>query len=145
VIRRVNPARARERGFVAVELALAIGLLLFPVACLVLTMPTWAERRTTARAIVREVARVIAGAGVCDDASAQGLTAIMARNLGMPEGNASMELECRSGSDLEPGTELEAAVTVRMPAVQLPGIGSVGEWRWTARHRQPVDLYRSEP
>ena len=42
-----------------------------------------------------------------------------------------------------PGSELEAAVTVRMPAVDIPGVGPVGEWSWTARHRQPVDRYVS--
>jgi len=132
-----------EQGFVATELALGIGLLLVPVACLVLTMPTWSERKTTARAVVREVARVIASTGVCDAESAQGLTEIMARNLGLPDGDARVEIQCRPGVELEPGSELEAAVTVRMPAVDIPGIGPVGEWSWTARHKQPVDRYGS--
>src|SRR4051812_44154892 len=79
------PCRLRgERGFVATEFALGIALLIVPVACLVLTLPTWSERRTTARAIVREVARVVASAGVCDQESARGLTQTMARNLGLP-------------------------------------------------------------
>jgi hypothetical protein len=32
---------------------------------------------------------------------------------------------------------------VVMPAVQVPGMGGVGEWSWTARHREPVDRYAS--
>jgi hypothetical protein len=32
---------------------------------------------------------------------------------------------------------------VAMPAVQLPGVGAVGAWSWTARHREPVDRYVS--
>ena len=132
-----------ERGFVATEFALGIAVLLVPVACLVLTMPTWSERQTTARAIVREVARVVASTGVCDQESARGLTEIMARNLGLPEGDARIELDCWPGAPLVPGSELEAAVTVRMPAVDIPGVGPVGEWSWTARHRQPVDRYVS--
>jgi len=132
-----------ERGFVATEFALGIAVLLIPVACLVLTLPTWSERKTTARAIVREVARVVASSGVCDQESARGLTAIMARNLGLPDGDATVELGCWPGAPLEPGSELEAAVTVRMPAVDIPGVGPVGAWSWTARHRQPVDRYVS--
>jgi len=138
------PCRLRgERGFVATEFALGIALLIVPVACLVLTLPTWSERRTTARAIVREVARVVASAGVCDQESARGLTQTMARNLGLPDGDATVELRCRPGAPLVPGSELEAAVTVRMPAVDVPGLGAVGEWDSTARHRQPVDRYVS--
>jgi hypothetical protein len=45
--------RSREGGYVAAELALGIGLLVFPVALLVLTLPTWSERQTTARSIAR--------------------------------------------------------------------------------------------
>jgi hypothetical protein len=132
-----------ERGFVATEFALGVALLLIPVACLVLTMPTWSERKTTARAIVREVARVVAATGWCDQESARGLTEIMARNLGLGDGAATIELGCWPGLPLEPGSELEAAVTVRMPAVDIPGVGPVGQWSWTARHRQPVDRYVS--
>jgi hypothetical protein len=32
-----------------------------------------------------------------------------------------------------------------MPAVHLLAVGDVGEWSWTARHRQPVDVYVGEP
>ncbi len=132
-----------ERGFLATEFALGVAVLLVPVACLVLTLPTWSERKTTARAIVREVARVVASAGVCDQESARGLAEIMARNLGLPDGDATIELRCWPGAALVPGSDLEAAVTVHMPAVDLPGVGPVGEWSWTARHRQPVDRYVS--
>ena len=145
-MRRVTAsACGSEHGFVATEFALGIAVLLVPVVCLVLTMPTWSERKTTARAIVREVARVVASTGVCDQESAKGLTEIMARNLGLPEGDARIELECWTGTVLAPGSELEAAVTVRMPAVDIPGVGPVGEWSWTARHKQPVDRYVGVP
>ena len=54
-----------------------------------------------------------------------------------------VELECEPGDALAPGSELAVSVTVRMPAVHLPALGTVGEWSWTARHREPVDLYGS--
>ena len=55
-----------EAGFVATELILGIGLLILPVALLVLTLPGWSERQTTARVIARETARTLARDGRCD-------------------------------------------------------------------------------
>jgi hypothetical protein len=49
-----------------------------------------------------------------------------------------------SGS-LERGSEVAAHVTVRMPALVIPGIGRVGAWEWTVTHAEQVDLYRSFP
>jgi hypothetical protein len=130
---------------VATELVAGIALLLVPVACIVLTLPTWSERTTTARAIARQVARLVAASGVCDTDAAAGLTEVMSRNLGLEDGDATVVLDCRAGAPLVPGVELEAVVTVRMPGVALPAVGTVGEWHWTAAHREPVDRYVSEP
>jgi hypothetical protein len=132
-----------EGGFVATELALGIGVLLLPVAVVVLTIPTWSERQTTARAIAREVARVVARAGYCDDVVAHGLADLMAANLGLDHRDLQVELDCVPGASLAPGGDVQVSVTVQMPAVHLPALGSVGAWSWTARHRQPVDLYGS--
>jgi hypothetical protein len=140
---RLPEADSRERGFVAGELALGIGLLLVPVALLVLTLPTWSERQTTARSIAREVARVVAVAGTCDGARALDLGHDMARNLGLPPGDIAVQLDCASGARLPRGGSVRASVTVAVPAVALPGIGSVGAWSLTAHHSEPVDQYRS--
>jgi hypothetical protein len=134
---------ARERGYVAGELALGIGLLLFPVALLVLTLPTWSERQTTARSIAREVSRIVAVAGVCDHARATETGQDMARNLGLPPGDIDVQLDCATGARLPRGGNVRASVTVAVPAVDLPGIGSVGAWSWTAHHSEPIDQYRS--
>lgn len=136
---------ASERGFVAVELAMGVGLLIFPVALLVLTLPAWSERQVTARVISREVARRVARDGVCDVAAARALGATMARNLGVPADGLEVDVVCPGGSVLTPGADVEARVTVPMPAVQIPGIGAVGAWSWTARHREPVDRYGAAP
>jgi hypothetical protein len=136
-------AESRESGFVAGELALGIGLLLVPVALLVVTLPTWSERQTTARSIAREAARVVAVAGTCDRSRALELGHDMARNLGLPPGDIDVQLDCASGARLPRGGSVRASVTVTVPAVALPGIGSVGAWSWTAHHSEPVDQYRS--
>ena len=134
--------RLDERGFVATELVLGIGLLVLPVALLVLTLPGWSERQVTARVISREVARRTARDGVCDLGSAAG-----ARDHDGPQPRRPRRRRARSTSvvrrrrRLVPGSDVEARVTVRMPAVELPGLGAVEAWSWTARHRQPVDRY----
>lgn len=132
-----------ERGYVGAEVAIGIGLLIFPVALLVLTLPTWSERQTTARAIVREVARVVAIRGVCDRGQAAETGMEMAANLGLAAREITIAVECATGARLPRGGEVTAAVTVAIPAVDLPAIGGVGAWSWTARHREPIDQYRS--
>jgi hypothetical protein len=133
--------RRSEAGFVATELAAGVALLVLPVALLVLTFPRWSERQTTARAIAREVARRSARDGVCDRGAASDLAVTMARNLGVAPRDVRVDLTCADGTGLAPGSDVEARVTVAMPAVQVPGLGAVGAWSWTASHREPVDRY----
>lgn len=135
--------REREGGYVAAELALGIGLLVFPVALLVLTLPTWSERQTTARSIAREVARVVAVEGVCDRGLAIETGEEMARNLGLAPSDFDVALDCSTGARLSRGRNVQASVTVGVPAVDIPGIGAIGAWAWTAHHSEPVDQYRS--
>jgi hypothetical protein len=135
--------RGPESGFVATEFAFGVAVLVLPVALLVLTFPRWSERQVTARVIAREAARRSARDGVCDRAGAASLGATMARNLGVTPGDVRVDLACTDGARLAPGSDVEVLVTVAMPAVQVPGIGPVGAWSWTARHREPVDRYAS--
>ncbi len=141
--RRRRAARGDERGFVAAELALGIGLLVFPVALLVLTLPTWSERQSTGRAMAREVARTVTVEGTCDQAAANDVVSTMAHNLGLDPADVSVALDCASGAPLPRGGRLTASVTVVIPAVAIPGIAQVGERRWTARHTEAIDPYRS--
>ena len=135
--------RSREGGYVAAELALGVGLLVFPIALLVLTLPTWSERQTTARSIAREVSRVVAVAGVCDRGRAAETGHDMAQNLGLSPSDVDVELDCAPGERLPRGGNVRASATVVVPAVTIPGIGSIGAWSWTAHHAEPVDQYRS--
>lgn len=135
--------RSSESGFVATELAFGIAVLVVPVALLVLTLPRWSERQATARVIAREVARRAARDALCDPGGARALGVTMARNLGVEPRELVVDLACADGAELPPGGDVEARVTVAMPAVQVPGLGPVGAWSWTARHREPVDRYAS--
>ncbi len=135
----------REGGFVSTELAVGIGLLVLPVACLVLTLPSWAERQATARAIAREVGRSTAIAGTCDVDAAVGLAREMAVNLGLEARDVAVALDCVPGAVLPRSGHLTARVTVQVPAVAIPGIGDAGAWHWTAGHTEALDPYRSLP
>jgi hypothetical protein len=135
--------RGPESGFVATEFAFGVAVLVLPVALLVLTFPRWSERQVTARVVAREVARRAARDGLCDAGAARAVAATMARNLGVAPRDVGVELACADGAGLAPGSDVEARVTIAMPAVQVPGVGAVGAWTWTARHREPVDRYVS--
>jgi hypothetical protein len=130
---------------VAIEFVLGVAVLLLPVAAIVFVMPTWSERQTSARAIAREVGRTVARDGACRPDVASDLAGTMGANLGLQRGDVTVALDCATGAPLAPGGDLEVTVTVRMPAVELPGLGALGQWTWSSRHRQPVDLYGSEP
>ena len=53
----MSDRRGGELGFIALELAFGLGVLVLPTLLLVAQLPTWAERRTTAREIAYAVAR----------------------------------------------------------------------------------------
>jgi Flp pilus assembly protein TadG len=131
----------RERGAVAVEFAMGIGLLVLPIALLVLTFPTWSARQAAATAAAQEAARLVVVAQPCGsgDGAAQQIVTEIARNRGIDPNTMKLRL---SGSE-QAGGRVTARVTVTMPLTRFPGIGGVGAWRWTAEHAEVVDPYRS--
>lgn len=144
-LRRASSSRvlAGERGQVPIEFALAVGLLIFPVTILVVSLPVWIERQSAARVAAQEAARQVVLADTWTDGTNNGAVVAqrVAANHGIPPGDVSVGFR----GELERGEEVAAVVTVRMPALVLPGIGSVGEWSWTVSHTEEVDLYRSFP
>lgn len=46
-------------------------------------------------------------------------------------------------SDMRRGGSVSATVTVRMPAISVPGAGDVGAWTWSTTHTRRIDDYRS--
>lgn len=140
------PTRRRpagSRGSAPLELVLAVGLLLVPLACLVLVLPTWVERQSMARLAAREAARTVALAASWD-AGAQA-AADAARRIAGAHGVTPEEIDVALGGNLEPGASVVATVTVTMPAVVVPGVASLGAWSWSTAHAEPVDTYRSWP
>ena len=131
----------RDAGAAAIELPLAVGLLLLPIAMLVMLVPQWPERQTVARSAAKEAASLYANAG--DQSSgaalAEASVAQAAANYGLPSSALTVALEgewCRACT-------VTAAVTVDVPAIEIPVIGTVGAFTYTSRSSARIDDYRS--
>ncbi len=146
-----------ERGVAAVELPLAIGLLLIPTAFVVLMLAPWAARANMARLAAAEAARIIVTDPTIDPDDEQIRIIIdqIAVNHSIPAADVSAAL-CVTTSmtagqkaaarcdALVRGMEVRVEVTVAIPVVALPGSGrSFGGFSWTVAHTELVDRYRS--
>lgn len=139
--------RPRERGAVALELALGMGLLVLPIALLVAVFPGWAERTAMARVAAQEAARVAAlsessGEGI---AAGEALALQIAANHDVPPSEVSTDISVPvdSAGDLRRGGEVVASVTVAIHMPALPLTGSGWSVDWTITHRERIDDYRS--
>jgi hypothetical protein len=132
-----------ERGTAVLEMSLGIALFLIPVALLVITISTWPERQTVARAAAVEAARIAVLSDSWGDAAAAGEEAVSraATNYGLHPSDLSLSWD----GHLARGSAVTARVTVRIPSVVLPGLTTVGAWSRTASHTERVDTYRSMP
>ncbi len=141
----------KDRGHAAVELGLAVGLLLLPVAIAVLAFGPWSERRVFAEAAAAEAARaavidldVSAGASVVHEMSSNhGLGPDLVR-LGWCGETPSSESGEVTSCSFQRGSSISARVEVWVPLVATPW-GEVGGLWVGSAHSEPVDLYRSLP
>jgi hypothetical protein len=134
-----------ERGFAALEFVLGIACIVLPLTLLAMSLPTWFERQSTARAIAREVARTQAIELACVPEAGSRLGAEMSRNLGLSPADVEVTIDCPPGISLMGAHQVTAAVRVRIPALVVPFLGGIGGFSWTARHTEPIDQYAGEP
>jgi len=139
----------RDRGHAAVELALAIGVLMLPAALAVLAFGPWSERRVAAEAMAAEAARAAvieletdAGAMAAEDqAAGLGLDPTHWR-LGWC--GAVPASEAGGTCAFTRGGLVTVEVEVWTPLITTPW-GDVGGLWVGADHVEPIDLYRSLP
>jgi Flp pilus assembly protein TadG len=140
-----RPARPRrgERGSAPIEFALAVGLLLLPIAALVSVFPTWVERQSMARVAAREAARAV----VLADSWDTGVLTAMERSdrVAANHGVAPADLHVVVDGALTRGASVTATASVEIPISIVPGFGSTGGFTWTVTHTERVDDYRSLP
>ena len=141
----MSASRRRERGFAAIELVAGVALLVFPVALLVAGLPGWFDRQSIARQAAREAARAVVLDGGCRQEVAAAAASRIAAGDGLDSRDFQVELECVAGTALDRDRTVTARVTVAMPALSVPLVGSVGAWHWTAAHSEPTDPYASRP
>lgn len=134
-----------ERGSSPIELVLGIALLLIPASLVVMSLVPWVERQIVARVAAREAARVVVLAD--DPAEAADQVGDLVDQIGGNYGLARDEISVRLTGDLVRGSVVVAEVTVQIPLLQVPGIGSrLGPApSWTVSHSERIDDYRSLP
>jgi hypothetical protein len=140
----------RHEGHAAVEFALAVGVLLLPVALVVMAFGPWSERRVEAEAVATEAAR--ATVLELSQAAGQELVATEVAGLGIDPslvrvgwcGSESAGLgEPVSGvCPLSRGSVVSVTVELWTPLIATPW-GAVGGLWVSADHAEPIDLYRS--
>ena len=128
-----------DRGIAAVELPLGFALLLLPIAVIVMVVPQWPERQTVATAAAKEAATLYATAETpqAGEEAAQAAVDRTAANYGLD--GLALEL----GGSWCRGCTVTADVTVTIPAVQVPFIGTIGNTSWTASSAARVEDYAS--
>lgn len=135
------PVHGRDRGAAAVELPLAVGLLLLPISMVVMLVPQWPERQTVATAAAKEAATTLANAPDVETGMSRATEAVAtaATNHGLPPGSMTVEFSgdwCRACT-------VTASVSVVIPAIDVPLVGTVGSFTWTASSSARIDDYRS--
>lgn len=133
-------AAVRDRGAAAIELPLAAGLLLLPMAMLVMLLPQWPERQTIARAAAKDAATVLANAPDASIGAQLASAAVRqaAMNHGLPPGSLTVEF----GGQWCRACTVTATVTIDIPAVDVPAVGTVGAFTWSTSSAARVDDYR---
>jgi hypothetical protein len=132
--------RDESGSAIPLTLMLGVSLLVLPVMVLVLTVPTWEERTVDAQDAARDAARALVIADNWGDgvSSANDAVAQIVAGDGLPSGDITVSY---SGS-LDPGGTVTVAVTVVIPAGNVPGLGFVGQLHYTATSTEHVDSYR---
>jgi hypothetical protein len=125
---------------------MGIALLLLPVTLVVLTFPTWAERRSMAHSVAYEAARAVARSRdwVAGKARAEQIAGEIAENYEMERWEVELGWQPdRGASQVQRGEKVTAVVTVWAPGLFVPGLGDVGRRKLRATHTETVDRYRS--
>lgn len=133
----------RQGGAATVELVVSVAVLLLPAVVLVGLLPTWVERQAAARVAAREAARTVAVAAGWQDglAAARRIVDEVAANYGVDPDQVGLQVD----GSLARGGTVTATVTVPVPALTVPAVGTVVGGTLTVTHAERVDDYRTIP
>ncbi len=128
--------------YAAVEMVLVLGLILLPTLAGIAQLPRWVDAKSTADLAAQEAARqmVLADSWAEGVAAAETVVVTVIDNRGLDVG--ALEGVTISGV-LDRGGTVAVTVTIRVPPVVLPGVGSVGGTILLSRSAaERVDDYR---
>jgi len=136
-------ALSSEQGFAAAEWVVALGLIMLPMVMVVGSIAPWLSRQTMGREICQEAARSLA---LADDlASGRAAALRVADAIITNNGLSADDFEFVSihtvpeGAGLARGVDVVVEVRVRIPALTVPGFGSIVEVWWHTHHVEHVD------
>lgn len=130
--------RKHDRGATPIELPLAVSLLLIPVAVAVMVLPQWPESKNVASSAAQEAATLYATAPDPDT----GITLANAA-IARHEANYIRDLTLDLSGAWCRGCTVTATVTIDVPAVDVPFIGSTGTFTYSATSSTRIEDYRS--
>ncbi len=133
--------RRDQRGTAVIEYALCMGIIILPLAFM-LTMTAWPSRLNAASAAAYQAAKAVAEApdpATGEDLGRQRAAAVIA-NHGFDPSTASVSF---STPDPQRSDEVTATVTITLPALRFPGMGSWDAVDWPRSATVQVPSYRS--
>jgi len=138
-----------DDGLAAAEWVVALALVMLPMVMVVGSVSPWIARQTMAREISQEAARIIVLADNLNSGmtGAELLAKTVLANYGLTSDDfefVSIRLDPESAT-LVRGGDVVVEVRVRIPALTIPGIGSLAEVWWNTRYVEHVDDFRSFP
>ncbi|MCP3857756.1 MAG: hypothetical protein GY698_24030 [Actinomycetia bacterium] len=133
--------RRSDAGFVALEWILAITLLLVPAVMLGAGVSRWPEHQQLAQAAAAEADRAAVLAPTHDQATTQAnlVAHQVAANYNTPDAAIAVSVDA---PQWDWGAQIAVTVTVTMPTLEIPGIGTWRATNWSTTTTQHIEDHR---
>jgi hypothetical protein len=137
----LDRSRQGEAGFIALEWVLAIVFLLLPVVMLGAGVSRWPEHQQLARASAGEAARAAVLAPTHANAITQAnlIANQVAADYNIPDSAITVAVDA---PEWDWGAEVTVTITVTMPTLDIPGIGTWRASNWSTSSTQRIEDHR---
>jgi hypothetical protein len=135
-----GPARPRdERGVVLIEWILGLVLILLPAVGVGAVAVQWPGRINAAHSAAYEASKAVLVDG--DEGAARA----RAEEVWLSHGYDDPITVDFAGDPADRGGAVTATVSVTLPVIRFPGVGTKGGYSWSTEHVERVPDYRSNP
>lgn len=146
-MRFVNTSKCHERGYVALEFALGMGLLVLPTALILLQIPTYLEQHDRVSAIAATVSQACAARAESIEDGQRIATQTASEELISSTSLSKSSIRsasCKYEDDvLVPGTVVQSTISIDVPGAIIPGLPQNTIWTMTESHSSVIPKYRS--